>query len=147
MIIMDVEQLRSRGMSKLSEGDILGALVYFEKAVLSGGTPDCISSLGYCIAKERGQSSKGLTLCREALEKEPGNPLHYLNMARIHLLLRNQVEALDMLRKGAACGHDDNIDALIEEIGTRKPPVLLYLHRDHTLNKYLGIILRRLGIR
>jgi hypothetical protein len=68
-------------------------------------------------------------------------------MARIHLLLRNQVEALDLLRQGSACGHDEDIVTLIEEIGTRKPPVLSFLHRDHPLNKYLGIILGRLGIR
>ncbi len=146
-MITDVEQLRAKGMSKLSDGDILAAMVYFEKAVNSGGTPDCISCFGYCIAKERGQASKGLTFCRDALEREPDNPLHYLNMARIQLLMRNQNEALDLLRQGAACGHDDTILALIEEIGTRKPPVLSFLHRDHPVNKYLGMILGRLGIR
>lgn len=147
MSLPEPEHQLSRGMAKLREGDSLSALVFFEKAIQAGGAPVSLSCFGYCIAKERGQVSKGLNLCREALEKESGNPVHYLYMAKIHLLARQKVEALEVLRKGAALGLNDEIAALLEQVGNRKPPLVGFLSRDHPINKYLGIILAKLGRR
>lgn len=148
MSLPDPEYQLFRGMTKLKEGDCLGAMVHFDKAVQAGGAPlVCSSYFGYCIAKERGQVSKGLTLCTQALDEEPDNPVHYLNMARIHLLANNREKALEVLRKGASCGANEEIADLLEKIGTRKPPPLSFLHRDHPINKYLGIFLGWLGQR
>ena len=143
----DLEQHLERGIMKLKQGDTLSALVHFEKAMNAGGTADCMSYLGYCIAKERGQSSRGMILCREALDENPGNPVHYLNMAKILLLRRDKDGAMDALRMGASCGDNEEISVLLEEIGSRKPPPLTFLDRDHPVNKYLGIILSWLGLR
>lgn len=144
---IDAEREFERGIAKFREGNLLGAMVHFEKAVDAGGTPQCLSYLGYCIARERGQAWKGLALCREALDEEPENPLHYLNMARIHLLGRNLAEALEALRHGATFGPNQEISELLESIGTRKPPALSFLHRDNPINKYLGKLLGKFGMR
>lgn len=147
MAIPGIEEHLSRGIMKLKQGDALSALVHFEKAVSSGATPESMSYLGYCIAKERGQLSRGVNLCREALDKEPGNPVHYLNMAKILLLKKDVDGAVEELRAGASCGENEEIHNLLEEIGTRKPPVFSFLDRDHIINRYGGIVLSRLGLR
>ncbi|GAM08830.1 hypothetical protein OR1_01104 [Geobacter sp. OR-1] len=144
---ISAEQHLNRGIVKLGQGDSLSALVHFEKAVDAGGTPECLSYLGYCIAKERGQISRGRILCREALDEEPENQIHYLNLAKICLLGRDKDGALESLRQGAAFGNNEELAAMLEEVGTRKPPVFSFLHRDHLLNLYAGIVLGRLGLR
>lgn len=143
----DREQHLSRGIMKLGQGDTLSALVHFEKAAGLGATPVGMSYLGYCIARERGQLSRGMILCREAADEDPGNPVHYLNMAKIMLLMRDKDGAVEALRAGASHGDNDEVSALLQEIGTRKPPVFSFLDRDHILNRYAGIVLGRLGLR
>ncbi|MBT0663306.1 hypothetical protein KI809_03240 [Geobacter pelophilus] len=148
MATQEIEQYLNRGVLKLGQGDALSALVHFEKAVnAGGGTPECMSYLGYCIAKERGQTARGKILCREALDEDPGNPLHFLNLAKICLLCRDKDGALEALRQGAACGVNEELSALLEEVGSRKPPVFSFLHRDHLLNRYAGVVFSRLGLR
>lgn len=143
----EAEREFSRGMGKLAGGDVLGALVHFEKANAIGAEPACRSFLGYCIAKERGQAKKGLAFCQEALAEEPDNPVHSLNIARIHLITGDKPAAIAALRSGTAHGHHQEIAALLDAVGTRKPPIFSFLHRNHPLNKYLGKFLARLGLR
>ena len=147
MTLPEIEQHFSRGIVKLKQGDTLSALVHFEKAVNARPTPEGMSYLGFCIAKERGQMSRGMILCREALDEDPENPVHYLNMARISLLMRDKETAIESLRTGASHGDNDEISTLLLEIGSRKPPVFSFLDRDHLLNRYAGIALTRLGLR
>jgi uncharacterized protein HemY len=143
----EAEREFSRGMAKLAGGDVLGAMVHFEKATAIGAEPACLSFLGYCIAKERGQAKKGLAFCQKALAAEPDNPVHSLNMARIHLVTGDKPAALAALRSGAAHGQHQEIADLLDSVGTRKPPIFPFLHRNHPLNKYLGKFLARLGLR
>lgn len=147
MAVVDPEMEFSKGMEALNSGDSLAALVHFEKAVQAGGGPLATSYYAYCIARERGQVQKGIALCHEAMAQEPDNARHYLNLGRIYLTARNKTEALRVFREGMGVGHDQEIAALLEEIGSRKPPVIASLHRDHLINKYLGMILSKLGLR
>ena len=56
-------------------------------------------------------------------------------------------DALQTLRQGMTLGGLPEIEKTLASIGTRKPPVISALPRDHLLNKYLGIILTRLKLR
>lgn len=147
MAVVDPEMEFSKGMEALNSGDSLAALIHFEKAMQAGGGPLTSSYYGYCIARERGQVQKGIALCHEAMAQEPDNPRHYLNLGRIYLTARNKAEALRVWREGMGMEHDPEIAALLEEIGTRKPSVISSLHRDNPINKYLGMILSKLGLR
>jgi len=51
------------------------------------------------------------------------------------------------LRQGMTLGGLPEIERMLAAIGTRRPPVIPALSRDSLLNKYLGIILGRLGLR
>ena len=144
---MEGEREFARGTAELSEGNALAALAHFEKAVQVDPQPRYLSYLGYCIALQRGQVQKGIGLCRQSIEEEPGIADHYLNLGRILILAGNKVEALDVLRKGITVAPHPEIASLLETIGTRKPPVIGFLGRDNVLNKHLGILLARLGMR
>ncbi|HEY6873128.1 MAG TPA: tetratricopeptide repeat protein [Geobacteraceae bacterium] len=147
MIDAEAEKEFLRGLKLFREGNSLAALTFFERASVLRGKPSYFSCLGFCIAKERGQVRKGLHLCREALEQEPDNTVHYLNLGRIHLVAGNKQEAIRVFREGLAHGANQEIADLLNEIGTRKQPVIPSLGRNHPVNKYLGIILSRLGLR
>ena len=137
----------SLALTALKAEDALSALSLLERALKLEDRACWYSYLGYCIAKERGQQRKGLEFCHKSLEAEPGNPEHYLNLGRVHLLAGDRVEALRLLREGMTWGDHPGIRQLLESLGSRKPPVLPALSRNHPLNKYLGIILGRLGLR
>lgn len=135
------------GLASFKAGNILRALGHFEKAMAEHPTSLCASYYGYCMAKERGHVTRGIALCLESLEKEPDNPVHYLNLTRIHLLGQNKVDALAVLRQGMQHAPDPEIAALLEVVGIRKPPVVPFLHRDNPINLYLGLLLSKFGLR
>ena len=140
-------KLIEKGIAHLNDNDTLSALSCFDKAFVIGKTPELLSYLSYCMAKERGQIYEGLKLCDEALSQEPDNPVHYLNLGRIYLHAGKKMEAVSTLRKGLSCGENQMIKSILEKIGTRRKPVFPFLPRNSFLNKYAGLLLRRIKLR
>lgn len=141
------QRLAGLALNALAAGQTQSALALLERALKQNDNPALYSSLGYCLAKERGQVQKGYDLCKNSLELAPDNPLHYLNLAKIHLMTRHKSEALDVLREGLSKAESLEIAALLVEIGPRKPPVFSFLSRENPLNRWLGLILHRMGLR
>lgn len=136
------------GLEALHEGRMLAALAHFEKASCDAADdPVCSSCLGYCVAKERGQRKRGIELCRAALARDPDNPLHALNLARIHLLDGDKPAAIAVLREGMRRAPAPELAMELETLGLRKPPVFPFLKRSNPLNRYLGAALNLLGLR
>lgn len=131
----------------LAAGHALAALAHLEKALALHDNPSWYSFLGYCIAKERGHVRKGIDLCLNSLGREPDAPAHYLNLGNIHLLSGNKPEAIRVFREGMAKGDNEDIRSILSEIGTRKPPVIHSLPRENLLNRSLGFLLNRIGLR
>jgi predicted Zn-dependent protease len=138
--VLAAEQDFIRAEAELSEDNTVAALASLEKGLKLKNEPRWYSHLGYCIAKERGQARQGMALCHASLEHEPENPVHYLHLGRIHLLSGNKEEALRAFR-------DDRIMQKLIELGMRKPLLFPSLTRRHPLNRYIGLLLTRLGIR
>lgn len=132
---------------ELERNNILAALASLERALDIWDDPLWHSRLGFCLAKERGQVTRGFELCRTSIEQDPGNPIHFLYLGKIHLLSGNTYEAILAFRKGMTLGSNPELERILQSIGTRKPPVISFLSRDTFVNKYLGIILCRLGLR
>ena len=132
---------------ELARGNVLAALACLESALKIWNNPYWHSRLGYCIAKERGHVTRGQELCQKAIERQPDNPDHYYYLARVLLVTKNKPEAIQILRQGIGHGDSLRIKRLLNELGTRKAPLIPWLHRDNPLNKYLGIILNRIGLR
>ncbi|OGR29223.1 MAG: hypothetical protein A2X83_12830 [Desulfuromonadales bacterium GWD2_54_10] len=136
-----------RAREALASGSALAALVHLEKSLQLHDDPSRYSYLGYCIAKERGLAKKGIELCQNSLLQEPEEPAHYLNLGKIHLISGNKEEALKAFREGIAKGENNEILMLLSRIGTRKPPVISSLSRNNPLNRYLGMLFKRIGLR
>jgi tetratricopeptide (TPR) repeat protein len=137
----------ARGVEELDRDDWLSALVSFEKAVQLEGRPVHCTFLALCIARERGVYQQSIAICREAIAMEPANPVHFLNLGRIHLLRGDKIEAIRVFREGLKAGRYPRIVEELEKLGIRRPPVIPFLARDNLLNKYLGLIFNRLGTR
>ncbi|MEW6571978.1 MAG: tetratricopeptide repeat protein [Nitrospirota bacterium] len=143
----ETDDLFEKGVDALKTGDTLTALVFFEKALKAENNPFIASYFAFCIAKERGQFSKAVSICEEAIQKEPDNPEIYLNLGRIYLLYNRKEEAVRAFRDGLSHGTNLGIVNELNKLGTRKPPVIPFLKRSNPINKYLGIILKLLRLR
>ncbi len=143
----NAKDLSSKGVQALNKGNSVAALAFFEKAVQIENTPLNHSYLAYCIAKERGQFKKAVSLCEDAMKEEPTNSVHYLNLGKIYLLHGNREEAISIYRDGLKFGDNPQILDELINLGIRKQPVISFLSRSSPLNKYLGLLLTRLGLR
>jgi tetratricopeptide (TPR) repeat protein len=132
---------------ELDRSNVLAALGCLERALAVWDDPLWYSRLGFCVAKERGHLTQAYELCRSAIAHDPKNPLHYLYLGKVQLIAGNLYDALQTLRQGMALGGLPEIEKTLASIGTRRPPVIASLSRDTLVNKYLGILLGRLGMR
>lgn len=143
----EAEKLYKYGVELLSQGNTLSALSCFEKAIKKEDNPHIWSYYALCIAKERGQVRKAILLCKEAIQREPDNSAHYLNLGRIYLFSRKKAEAIVIFREGLSHETNEQIIEELNNLAPRKPPVIPFLNRNNPINKYLGIILKILGLR
>ncbi|MDA8412530.1 MAG: tetratricopeptide repeat protein [Desulfobacteraceae bacterium] len=132
---------------ELERGNVLAALACLERALAIWDDPLWYSRLAYCIAKERGHLTQAFELCNAAIEHDPGNPIHYLYLGKVHQIAANKYDSLQTLRKGMSLGKLPEIEKELADLGTRKPPVFPSLSRNNPLNRYLGIIMTRLKLR
>ena len=136
-----------RAQQELDNNNVLAALACLERALDIWDHPLWYSRLGFCIAKQRGHLTRAFELCRTAIEHDPDNPLHYLYLGKVHPVAGHKDEALQAFRQGMVLGGSPHLEQILAALGTRKPPVIRFLSRDHLLNKYLGIVFARLGLR
>lgn len=141
------KELFFKGVESLAQNRMVHALSCFERAMQLENNPQYYSYFAFCIAKERGQVQKAITLCWEAIQKDQRNPAHYLNLGKIYLHAGNKDFAVKVFREGLKYGADQRIIDELNRLGTRKPPVIPFMERDNPINKYLGIILRMLKLR
>lgn len=135
------------GVAALDVADTLTALAHLERALKMHDNPGWYSYYGYCIAKERGQHLKGRELCLNSLAIEPEHPVHLYNLGRVQMLSGDKVDALRLLREGMAKGGTPEIVRLLETLGMRNPPLFKSLSRTNPFNRYLGLLLKRIGLR
>lgn len=136
-----------RAQQELDGNNVLAALACLERALSIWNDPLWHSRLGFCVAKQRGHLTQAFELCRTAIGHDPNSPLHYLYLGKVHLIAGNTHEALQAFRQGMILGGSPELEQILEVIVTRKSPVISFLSRENLLNKYLGIILARFGLR
>lgn len=119
--------------------------------------PDEPFILSYCGCLEailNKNYNHGIKACSKAIkiikERMPYGhefyyPVLYLNLGRTYLAAGNKKYAIEAFQKGLVFDND-NKDLLQEmkKLGIRRKPVLRFLPRSHPINKYIGIMLRRL---
>lgn len=143
----DAEVLFKRGLIAYETGNTPAALSCFEKALDIEQTSELLSYYAYSVAKERGQINKAILLCREAIEQDTENTIHFLLLGKIYLLAGKRGDAIRIFREGLKLSLDERIIVELDKLGTRKPSVIPFISRNNPLNKYLGILLYKLKIR
>jgi len=147
MHTVTAEELFKRGVEELASGKMIRALGSFEKALELEDNPVFYSYYALCIAKERGQVRRAIKLCEEALQKDGENSAHYLNLGKILLHAGNHDDAIMVFRGGLKYWNNLLIIEELNKLATRKPPVISFLNRNNPINKFLGIIFNKLGLR
>jgi len=143
----DSNDLIRKGVAALDDGNTLVALLHFDEAAKTSPTPVVLSYLGYCLAREHRQMQKGLSLCLNALQSDPNNPLFYLNLGRVYLLAGHKTKAISTFRRGLRQGRNPQIIEELKRLGLRGTPAFPSLSRNNPLNKYYGLLLEKLGLR
>ena len=149
----------------IDRGGTLQGLFVLESSPELSAIPSCNSYRAYCIAKERGQYREAVRLCQSALDAEPHNPIHYLNMGRIYLHAGSKAKAIATFWKGISRaagaeqgvtvaapsqGHGREHALILDELrrlGIRKRVPFPSLRRGHPLNRIAGKVLATFGVR
>ena len=106
------------------------------------------SYLGLAMASARAGTKEAIRLCREAVERETFHAELFLNLGKVHLMAGDRRQARLAFLEGLKLDREDpELLRCLQTIGMRKDPPLRFLHRNHPLNKHLGIALRRLRLR
>lgn len=144
----EADNLYKKGREAFKNGKTLEALALFEKAyTIKPEDPKHKSFLGLCIASERGKIKEAIKLCEDALFEESHNIDYYLNLGLVYYKAGLKLMAIEVFRKGLEIDKKNpEIIAELQALGLRKNPPLSFLHRNHFLNKYIGIIFSKLGL-
>jgi tetratricopeptide (TPR) repeat protein len=139
-----VETLAGRGIDLCRQGNWkrgLEHLAYVAESSERAKLPACFYSyLGYGIARFQGKVDEGLDLCEQALKMDYCGPENHLNLGRIYLLVRgNRGQAFRAIREGLHFDPDNRqlLDVL-EEMESRRKPILPFLARGNPVNRNLG---------
>jgi tetratricopeptide (TPR) repeat protein len=145
----DVKQLLRKGTAKEALRTLREALENFP------ADPFLLSYYGCLIAVAEHNPKEGVRICKEALAgfktsssfgSEFFYPIFYLNLGRAYLKDNNKTEAVKTFQEGLK--HDrENHDLLWEltKLGKRKRPPVPFLERGHPINKYIGMLISKVG--
>jgi len=130
----------------LRDGYADEALLYARRALgVSPKNPFYLSYTGLLAARAEKRFGDGEALCQEALGMRHNHAQLYLNLAEVYEQAGRKEEAIAVLKKGLiSAGRDFRIRRALDRIGTRREPVLTFLHRSHPLNKTLGKLRHRI---
>ena len=130
----------ARGLALVKEGGWPQALGAFDKAQSMEPENACFRSYyGLCLGIVERRFEEAAELCASSAKQEFFNPEMYLNLARLHLSFGFRSEGVRFLRRGRMIdpGHQQ-IAAELHNLGQRNRPVLRFLPRGHTLNRWIG---------
>lgn len=134
-------------LKHLRDGHADEALVHARRALgIAPKNPFYLSYTGLLAALAEKRYGDGENLCQEALGMRHNHAQLYLNLAEVYQQCGRTQDAIATLEKGlVSAGRDFRIRRALTKIGTRREPVLSFLHRSHPLNRTLGRLRHRLA--
>ena len=138
-----------QGCEELRGESLERALAHFRAAHrLDPGCARFRSFYGLTLGLCERRWERALELCRSAAQEEFFDPVHYQNLARLHLGFGFKAEAIRLLRRGLMIDPGNaEIGAALRAQGVRRSPPLSFLRRENALNRWLGKMSERAGLR
>lgn len=140
------EEYFKKGLSFLQEDNLQEAFEAFEKAYNANNSiARYVSYYGLCLTIYKEDVEKGIEFCTRAIKIEFFRPEYYLNLGKAFLKAGKKQSAINTFRKGLKVDKNNlDIKIELEKIGIRAMPVIQFLERSNPINKYLGILFRRI---
>jgi tetratricopeptide (TPR) repeat protein len=145
----EAEELYRQAREACSRGKTLEALALVERALTEEPEHQGFLSLyGLCIARERGQTKKAIEICEKAVAADPKNIDTHIHLGKVYYAAGFTEKAIEAYRKGLTVQRDNpELIAELEKLGPRREPVIPFLVRKNFVNRYLGILLKKIGSR
>jgi tetratricopeptide (TPR) repeat protein len=142
--MVEGDALLELGIGNLHREDYDAACVYFQKAYdrLADDHPHKVLYSSYLgLAQVHVGEYSGLAVCREAADRRPCNPQVLCNLAKAEFYSGNRRRAFDAIDRGLACDPmHPGLKIFSYLIDTRRKPPVVFLNRDHKVNRLLGRI-------
>jgi predicted Zn-dependent protease len=128
------------GLTFLRGGDALKALPHLKSALEEEpANPFYISYVGVALAATEQKWAEAEELCRSAIRMSRRQAQLYLNLAEVYVGADRKQDAADTLLRGLRYSpHDQRLKIGLDRLAIRRPPVLRFLPRAHTVNRNLG---------
>ena len=143
----DAEDIIEKGVTDFKGGNFLEALSSFREIDPLKKSPLIRSCEAYCIAVVDGNLREAVAAGVEAVRRDPKNSEIYLNLGKIHILAGQKKAAIHVLKLGLRTEKNFRIIDELAALGIRRPPPLPFLPRESFINKQLGLLLRKFGLR
>jgi len=118
-----------KNLPQLSSHDVA------DKRILTGSS----SFYGLCVAMVRRHYAEAIQYCNLSLKSQFMEPDHRANLGLVYLERGDRASAVENLHAGLRIQpNNPRIRAILNDIGTRRPPVIRFLSRANPLNVWLG---------
>jgi predicted Zn-dependent protease len=98
------------------------------------------SYLGLTLARAQNKWDEAEQLCSAALKGKRDQPQLYLNLAEVYVAAGRKQDAVETLLMATKYAQrDGRIYRMLNQLSSRRQPVLPFLHRAHFLNRSLGV--------
>ena len=140
MVQVECFQEFRAGLSLLRGGDADKALPHLKSAFEGEpANPFYISYMGVAIAATEQKWAEAEELCRSAIRMSRRQAQLYLNLAEVYVGADRKQDAADTLVRGLRYApHDRRLKLSLDRLAIRRPPVLRFLPRTHSINRNLG---------
>ena len=140
MIQVEAFQEFRTGLTFLRGGHAHKALPHLESALKDEpANPFYLSYMGVAIAATEQKWAKAEELCRSAIRMSRRQAQLYLNLAEVYVAADRKQDAADTLVRGLRYSpHDQRLKIGLDRLAMRRPPVLPFLPRAHSINRNLG---------
>ena len=140
MIQVEAFQEFRAGLTFLRGGDANKALPHLKCALEEEpANPFYISYMGVAIAATEQKWAEAEELCRSAIRMSRRQAQLYLNLAEVYIAADRKQDAADTLVRALRyTPHDQRLKLGLDRLAIRRPPVLSFLPRAHSMNRNLG---------
>ena len=137
-----------QGRAALDAGELQQAVTHLQAAYrLDAATPLYRSYYGLALGLAERRLERAISLCRSAATDEFFNPVHFHNLARIHLACGFKADAIRYLRRGLMIDPGNAaIASEMRSLGIRRRPALGFLRRRNLINRLLGLLRHRMTL-